>query len=246
MLVAEWGARRTTTSTNCDTNYDFNKGCGTQVLHPGSYGQDFNSVGGGFYALARSKEYGIKVWFWSRASFVPVDVRKNVEAVDPDLWGPPTAYFPTGENCGYEDHFSVHMLIFDLTFCVRSFPHRVSRDGLSCDAQGDWAGSRTVWPESGCSPMPCDDCELRLCRHTGGMLTWCFISRRPEPRGICRCLLGGQLPPGLHPCGRLIPAYGSERSFPSPFPLHCTTSRPRHLVYPTLLSRCRYPPAPAQ
>ena len=55
-----------------------------------------------------------------------MDVRENVEAVDPDLWGPPTAYFPTGENCGYEEHFGVHVFISDLTFCVSSFPHRVS------------------------------------------------------------------------------------------------------------------------
>ena len=125
-LATDWTIRRTTISTNCDTSFNFNQGCGTQVRGSGSYGRDFNSGRGGFYALARSKEYGIKVWFWPRVSFVPVDVRENLEGVDPDLWGPPTAYFPTGENCGYEEHFNDHMLIFDLTFCVRSFPHRVS------------------------------------------------------------------------------------------------------------------------
>jgi len=122
-LVADWGDCRTTISTNCDANYNHNKGCSTQVRHPGSYGRDFNSGGGGFYALARSKEYGIKVWFWPRReSSVPVDVRHNLEAVDPDLWGPPTAHFPTGDDCSYEEYFDAHMFIFDLTFCVRSFP----------------------------------------------------------------------------------------------------------------------------
>jgi hypothetical protein len=129
-----------TISTDCDTNSNFNQGCGTQVRRPGSYGKDFNSGGGGFYALARSKEYGIKVWFWPRGSLlVPLDVRWNGDTVNPDWWGIPTAYFPTKDNCGYEEHFDAHMFVFDLTFC------------------GDWAGAPTVWPESGCSPMSCND-----------------------------------------------------------------------------------------
>jgi len=128
-----------TASTNCDTAFNFNQGCGTNVRTSGSYGEDFDSNGGGFYALARSKEYGIKVWFWPRRSFVPLDVRFNVEVVNPDFWGTPTAYFPTGDNCGYEEHFDAHMLVFDLTFC------------------GDWAGSPSVWPASGCSPLSCNN-----------------------------------------------------------------------------------------
>ena len=27
------------------------------------------------------------------------------------------------------------------------------------------AGSDSVWPKSGCSPMSCNDCELCFCRH---------------------------------------------------------------------------------
>jgi len=33
--------------------------------------------------------------------------------------------------------------------------------------QGDWAGSPSVWPATGCSPMSCADCELHLFRHAG-------------------------------------------------------------------------------
>jgi len=129
----------TTVSTNCDVAYNYNQGCGTQVPQPISYGKGFNSIGGGFYAVARSKESGIKVWFWPRFSFVPLDVQWNEDTVNPDLWGPPTAYFPTGDNCGYVQHFNAHMLVFDLTFC------------------GDWAGSPSVWGASGCSSMTCSD-----------------------------------------------------------------------------------------
>ena len=111
---------RITVSTNCDTKVNNNQGCGTQVISPASYGQDFNSLRGGFYALTRSKEYGIKVWFWERPDpLTPANVRSNEEIVNPSLWGPPTAFFPTGDNCGYEEHFDAHRLIFDLTFCVR-------------------------------------------------------------------------------------------------------------------------------
>lgn len=80
------------------------------------------------YALARSKEYGMKVWFWSRSMYIPPDVLSGGETVNPDWWGPPTAYFPTGDNCGYEEHFDAHMLVFDLTFCVRRIsPLRITR-----------------------------------------------------------------------------------------------------------------------
>ena len=119
-LVTDRSSHRTTASTNCDTNFNSNQGCGTQAPCPDSYGKEFNDVGGGFYALARSKDYGIKVWFWSRAaSSVPSDVQSNSETVDPNNWGIPTAFFPTGDNCGYEEYFNAHMLVFDLTFCVR-------------------------------------------------------------------------------------------------------------------------------
>jgi len=122
VLVVDRRTHRETASTNCDTGVNFNQGCGTRVRHPGSYGKNFNSGGGGFYALARSKEYGIKVWFWPRGTtLVPMDVRHNGKTVKPDSWGTPTAYFPTGDNCGYEEHFDAHMFIFDLTFCVRWF-----------------------------------------------------------------------------------------------------------------------------
>ena len=118
--MADRNGYRETASTNCDTNVDFNLGCGTQVVAPDSYGKDLNEIGGGYYALARSKEYGIKVWFWPRGSFsIPDDVKEDCGTVKPDWWGTPTAYFPTGDNCNYEDHFDPHMIVFDLTFCVR-------------------------------------------------------------------------------------------------------------------------------
>lgn len=128
-----------TVTTNCDARIDSNRGCGTRARAPGSYGEEFNSARGGFYALARSKEAGIKVWFWPRGTLtVPPDVRSGEEIVNPDLWRTPTAYFPTGDNCNYEEHFDAHRIIFDLTFWrlgwllvglegKRLFPHVLQR-----------------------------------------------------------------------------------------------------------------------
>lgn len=129
----------TTASTNCDSNFNFNEGCGTQVPSSLSYGQGFNSNGGGFYALERNKDDGIKVWFWPRSGPVPLDVSCNEDTVDPGAWGIPVAYFPTGKNCSYKKHFGANMLVFDLTFC------------------GDLAGNTDVWKSSGCSAMTCND-----------------------------------------------------------------------------------------
>lgn len=128
-----------TTSTNCDVNYNYNQGCGTKDLVPISYGPGFNSIGGGYYALARSKKDGINVWFWPRLGAVPEDVKCDGDTVDPKKWGVPVASFPTGDDCQYEKYFDAHAIIFDLTFC------------------GDLAGEPSVWGSSHCSSMTCAD-----------------------------------------------------------------------------------------
>ena len=169
-LVNYWSVSRTTVSTNCDTSFNFNEGCGTQVPSSASYGQGFNSNGGGFYALERNKDDGIKVWFWPRSGPVPLDVSCNEDTVDPGAWGTPVAYFPTGKNCSYEEHLDAHMLVFDLTFCVRRISLRLTGVGSLLDVQGDLAGNTDIWKSSGCSTMNCSDCKLHFCHYTGTIL----------------------------------------------------------------------------
>lgn len=161
------------TSLSCDTNVNFNQGCGVSMSKPASYGADFNTAGGGYFALVRTKHGDegpkIRVWFWTR--FDPAlppeiktppepDARTGQRSIYPTRrWGLPEADFPLQRQCDYSRHFDPHMFIFDLTFCVSgAVPCRtlVLRLRAAVLMQGDWAG--TVYPGSGC-PGTCTDCE---------------------------------------------------------------------------------------
>ncbi|KAJ7218123.1 glycoside hydrolase family 16 protein [Mycena pura] len=121
-----------TVSTDCDASYNDNQGCGVEFNKTSSYGDGFNSNGGGYYAMRRGTR-GIDIWFWPRDDpELPRQLSQRLPDVNPDIWGDPDATFPTGAcNC---DPFDDHSIVFDLTFC------------------GDWAGS--AYPASGC-PSDC-------------------------------------------------------------------------------------------
>ncbi|TCD70340.1 hypothetical protein EIP91_003969 [Steccherinum ochraceum] len=121
------------TSTNCDSNLNYNQGCGVSFAKPASYGSPFNALGGGYYAIVRTSD-AVRIWFWSRnEATIPADVSNPSQDLlsgqdhiyPDDSWGTPEAVFPLGEDgmCDYEKHFDPHALVFDLTFC------------------GDWAGT---------------------------------------------------------------------------------------------------------
>jgi len=138
----------TPTSSDCDTSVNFNQGCGVSFQKSSSYGSNFNSQGGGFYVMARTRQDGIRIWYWSRNDpTTPPEIRNGqLSASDSGSdslqlfgdggispnpgWGMPAASFPVGDNCDYDSHFDAHVMVFDLTFC------------------GDWAGA--VYPDSGC------------------------------------------------------------------------------------------------
>ncbi|KAF9501967.1 2 beta-glucans in both donor and acceptor sites of Gh16 Laminarinase 16a [Pleurotus eryngii] len=112
-----------TVSTNCDAAVNWNQGCGTRFAKANSYGAGFNSAGGGWFAMERSREDGVKVWFWSRLEDdVPRNIRDADALIDPSSFGMPSATFPK-DSCDYDTHFNAHKMIFDTTLC------------------GDWAGS---------------------------------------------------------------------------------------------------------
>ncbi|KAH7888712.1 glycoside hydrolase family 16 protein [Phlebopus sp. FC_14] len=110
----------TTTSTVCDTSYNGNQGCGTSFNTSTSYGTAFNQAGGGYYVMERDGKKGISMWFMQRSTD---SLLRDV--IDPNVISrsTPDAFFPTQENCNYQEHFDDHQIVFDLTFC------------------GDWAGA---------------------------------------------------------------------------------------------------------
>ncbi|KAF5386130.1 hypothetical protein D9615_002503 [Tricholomella constricta] len=125
-------------SSNCDTNVNYNQGCGTSFSKGNSYGAGFNSVGGGWFVLERSGAEGINIWFWSRSDpSVPLSVSQGFKTLSPnDSWGPPEARFPT-DSCNHATFFDPHRMIFDTTFC------------------GDWAGA--TFSSANCGPGSCND-----------------------------------------------------------------------------------------
>ncbi|KAH7919358.1 hypothetical protein BV22DRAFT_1133889 [Leucogyrophana mollusca] len=114
----------TTVSTNCSSG----QGCGTS-LRNGTYGDQFNKAGGGYFAMRRDKVEGISVWFLPRDTFPLSDTPEPtfLQALPPD------AYFPVGSDCDYDQHFKPQQIMIDLTFC------------------GDWAGAD--WTTSSCASL---------------------------------------------------------------------------------------------
>ncbi|TFY64735.1 hypothetical protein EVG20_g5848 [Dentipellis fragilis] len=127
----------TPTQNDCNVAVNNNAGCGVLENDPNSYGPNFNSNGGGWWAIERTSTF-IKIWFWTRDDVnTPSDVKNGAGSVNTDNWGRPDAYFPN-TSCNFASHFGPHNIIINLTFC------------------GDWAGSSSVWASSGC-PGTCVD-----------------------------------------------------------------------------------------
>ncbi|KAH9921422.1 endo-1,3(4)-beta-glucanase-like protein [Fomitopsis serialis] len=124
-------------SNDCNINTDGNSGCGVENPTTNSFGPDFNSAGGGWYAMERTSS-AVSVWFWSRTdSSVPSDLSSGASSVNTDNWGTPAAYFPN-TDCDLSSVFSSNNIIFDITLC------------------GDWAGQSSVYSNAGC-PGTCVD-----------------------------------------------------------------------------------------
>ncbi|KAJ5688633.1 hypothetical protein N7462_003025 [Penicillium macrosclerotiorum] len=103
-----------------------NSGCAILSSDDSSYGDGFNSAGGGVYATEWTSS-GISIWFFSSGS-VPSDITNG--SPDPSGWGTPSAAF--SGSCDIDSHFNELQIVFDITFC------------------GDWAGD--VWSsDSTCS-----------------------------------------------------------------------------------------------
>lgn len=111
-------------------------------------------MGGGWYAMERTKSK-IDIWFWERNDdTVPVDVANPGPTVNTNNWGIPDASFPD-TSCDFDTHFGKLNIIFDTTLCwfILLFFDSIAmltKDWLG----GDLAGAPDVYARSGC-PSTC-------------------------------------------------------------------------------------------
>lgn len=107
-----------TPATNCWINEPTqfgNQGCGVQANAQNTFGQGFNNIGGGTYALEVTDTF-IKVFFFPKGTYT---WQSNP---NPATWGTPVSHFILGANCPASLFYNLKIII-NLTFC------------------GDWAGS---------------------------------------------------------------------------------------------------------
>lgn len=128
-VVQQPSLASTTITGNCDINalgQSQNQGCSTQANNQATFGSQFNTNGGGVYAMEWTSQ-AISMWFWAHGQ-QPSDASSTNP--NPAGWGPPTALF---SGCAIDSFFKDQQIVFDNTFC------------------GAWAGQ--AWSASSCGSL---------------------------------------------------------------------------------------------
>ncbi|OBS19299.1 hypothetical protein FPOA_11023 [Fusarium poae] len=104
------GIRR---NLDCGVGSD-NVGCGFNPPESdtSSYGDGFNAVGGGVYAMEWDSEY-ISIWHFPRGA-IPADI--EAKRPDPGKWGLPQSLFG-GAKCNVDEYFRDMKLVLNINFC---------------------------------------------------------------------------------------------------------------------------------
>ncbi|KIW98599.1 uncharacterized protein Z519_00260 [Cladophialophora bantiana CBS 173.52] len=135
--ITSTGAFSGTLETDdCDTNAPdqaTNAGCAIRSQDTSSFGNGFNSNGGGVYATEWTSD-AISIWFFPRNS-IPSDISSG--SPDPSNWGLPQGQFAGA--CDIDEHVKDQQLVFDVTFC------------------GDWAGQ--VWSTDATCSTQASTCQ---------------------------------------------------------------------------------------
>ncbi|KAL2757499.1 glycoside hydrolase family 16 protein [Sodiomyces alcalophilus JCM 7366] len=121
-------ASTTLKETNCNAG-DAYLGCTQATASNDNYGDGFNDIGGGVYAIQWTDEH-ISVWFFPRGR-IPDNVESD--SPDPSAWGPALARFNGGEECHLPDHFKKQSLVFNIALCGE-WAGRVWGDNAECSA----------------------------------------------------------------------------------------------------------------
>ncbi|KAJ5123932.1 Concanavalin A-like lectin/glucanase subgroup [Penicillium bovifimosum] len=117
---------------DCYYKSNSNAGCGVKGAE-GTYGPEFNSKGGGVYAM-ELRDAGIRVWQWARSK-IPSDVTSG--SPDPSTWGEAFADFPS-TDCDIASHFKNQSIVANIALC------------------GDWAGSKKYYAAQSSCPGNCE------------------------------------------------------------------------------------------
>ncbi len=108
------GSQAGTTLLNSNCNADTaNTGCGVTTTTANAYGNSFNDIGGGVYAM-QWESSGVYVWFFPRGS-IPSDITDGAPVTG--NWGTPIVAFNGGSSCNIDSFFSDENIVFDTTFC---------------------------------------------------------------------------------------------------------------------------------
>ncbi|KAF2259973.1 mixed-linked glucanase precursor, partial [Lojkania enalia] len=125
---------------DCDvnaSNQDKNVGCTIRAPVAGlhstpTYGQQFNDIQGGVYAMEWTTEY-ISTWFFPRNANTTSSATQPLDSIttapNPSTWPTPLAKFQ-GPNCDFMARFRDLKIIFNTAFC------------------GEWAGRAEEWNKS--------------------------------------------------------------------------------------------------
>jgi hypothetical protein len=99
-------------NSNCNAD-NANTGCGVTTTTANAYGNGFNNIGGGVYAM-QWESSGVYVWFFPRGS-IPSDITNGAPVTG--NWGTPIVAFNGGSGCNIDSFFSNENIVFDTTFC---------------------------------------------------------------------------------------------------------------------------------
>ena len=93
-------------------NCSFMPGCAEYSNDHDTYGDSFDSSGGGVWAMELTDDF-IKMFYFNHND-IPSDLTN--EKPDPTTWGKPWAYFPFGSWCS-NDHFKEQYVYIDTYMC---------------------------------------------------------------------------------------------------------------------------------
>lgn len=88
-----------------------NDGCSVTTSAP--YGDNFNNLGGGVYAM-QMESSGVYIWFFPRDN-IPADIQSGNPRTQ--NWGLPYVAFNGGSGCNVDSFFNNLNIVFNIDFC---------------------------------------------------------------------------------------------------------------------------------